>query len=240
MSQGVGVRVTVRPRGGIAVLAVGLLAVLLPAAAHHVRPTPYGDHLTVAGPGAVAAPAVRVRGAAVEAYGPSDGDVRWRYAREGRWPVAVVGARGVAMAAWDDGVVTGTGGRGDRVRWHRALPGVGRWLRAHGGRGVLRPMGPGILAVVTPDRVTAYRTSDGDLRWMLPARGGCAFRPERAVRHAGALLVAQPCAQGAWTAQVIALDAFGRIAPHRRPLANDRPGDRLERPHAEKALASPR
>ncbi|MEU9386404.1 hypothetical protein AB0D38_38050, partial [Streptomyces sp. NPDC048279] len=77
-------------------------------------------------------------------------------------------------------------------------------------------------------------------RWVLPARAGCAFRPERAVRHGPALLLAQPCADGAWTAQLIAVDDLGRIVPHRAPLGSERPRIRPEHPRTEKALAPPR
>ncbi|MFF7471277.1 hypothetical protein [Streptomyces sp. NPDC008092] len=209
-------------------LAAGLLAV-----AHEIRPAPYGDHLTSGPP----APTARARGGAVEAY---DGrTLRWRYARVGRRPLSVLPTRGQAITVWDDGLVTDTDGRS--VRWHRALPAATGWLRARGGAGVLRPLGRGILAVVTPSRITAYRTADGDLRWVLPARAGCAFRPERAVRHGHALLVAQPCADGAWTAQLVAVDDLGGIAPHRTPLGNERPrAGRPEHPRTEKALAPPR
>ncbi|MGW2962045.1 hypothetical protein ACWDGI_26775 [Streptomyces sp. NPDC001220] len=212
------------------------LAVLLTGAllgvVQQTRPAPYGDRLT---PGP-AAHSARARGAVVEAY---DGrTLRWRYARVGRRPLSVLPARGHAIAVWDDGLVTDTDGRS--VRWHRALPAAAGWLRRQGGTGVLRPLGRGILAVVSPARIAAYRTADGDLRWVLPAHAGCAFRPERAVRHGTALLVAQPCADGAWTAQLIAVDDLGRIAPHRAPLGNALPGSRPEHPHAEKALAPPR
>ncbi|MEV7318772.1 hypothetical protein [Streptomyces sp. NPDC093970] len=227
-----------RPLSGVparrllpAALALLVAGVLL-CAVQQVRPVPYGDHLT---PGPAAAGA-RARGAAVEAY---DGRIlRWRYARAGRRPLSVLPARGHAIAVWDDGLVTDTDGR--TVRWHRALPAATGWLRRQGGAGVLRPLGRGILAVVTPARIAAYRTADGDLRWVLPARAGCAFRPERAVRHGRALLIAQPCADGAWTAQLIAVDDLGRIVPHRAPLGNDLPGTRPEHPRTAKALAPPR
>ncbi|MEU2425771.1 hypothetical protein ABZ619_33005 [Streptomyces sp. NPDC007851] len=215
------------------VLALGLLLVLLLGAADRVRPAPYGDHL-VPGPPAHSA---RARGDVVEAYegrGP-----RWRYARVGRRPLSVLPTRGQAITLWDDGLVTDTDGRS--VRWHRALPAAADWLPAQGGTGVLRPLGRGMLAVVTPARIAAYRIADGDLRWVLPARPGCGFRPERAVRHGGALLVAQPCAHGTWTAQLVAVDDLGGIAPHRSPLGNAPPATgRPEHPYTEKALASPR
>lgn len=221
-----------RPVKRLLALAVFLVAGLL-TVAHQIRPAPYGDHLT-SGPPAHTA---RARGGVVEAY---DGrTLRWRYARPGRRPLTVLPTRGQAITVWDDGLVTDTDGRS--VRWHRALPAATDWLRARGGAGVLRPLGRGILAVVTPSRIAAYRTADGDLRWVLPARAGCAFRPERAVRHGHALLVAQPCARGAWTAQLVAVDDLGGIAPHRTPLGNEPPrAGRSEHPRTEKALAPPR
>ncbi|MES9522928.1 hypothetical protein [Streptomyces capoamus] len=220
-----------------AVVALGLLGL-----ARHVRPAPYGDRLV---PGRSAEPhrdpapwAVRARDGAVAGYESGTGTLRWRYARAGHRPVSVLPARGEAIALWDDGLLTDTDGRS--VRWHRALPDAAEWLPAQGGTGVLRPLGHGVLAVVTPRRVTAYRTADGDLRWVLPARPGCAFRPEGAVRRGTALLLAQPCADGAWTAQLVALDELGRIVPGRTPLGNDLPGPRPGRLDAEKPLARPR
>ncbi|MEU4931744.1 hypothetical protein AB0G54_35460 [Streptomyces yokosukanensis] len=124
-------------------------------------------------------------------------------------------------ALWEDGLLTDTDGRS--VRWHRALPDAAEWLPVQGGTGVLRPLDRGILAVVAPPRVTAYRIADGDLRRILPARPSCAFRPEGAVRRGAALLIAQPCAQGAWTGRLVALDDLGRITPDRTPLDNDLP-----------------
>ncbi|GGJ38040.1 PQQ-like beta-propeller repeat protein [Streptomyces brasiliensis] len=218
--------------------ALVLLVALLLAAAHHIRPAPYGDRLTVRVAGGSGTPALRTRGGAVEAYDRTAGAPRWRYARDGRRPLSFLPARGSAIALWDDGLVTGTDGR--TVRWHRALPDATDWLRARGGAGVLRPLGRGMLAVVTPRRIAAYRAADGDLRWLLPASEGCAFRPERAVRHGAALLVAQPCASGSWTAQVIAVDDLGRIIPGRAPLGNGVPRAEIEHPDPAKALASPR
>ncbi|MFJ8540179.1 hypothetical protein [Streptomyces sp. NPDC093591] len=234
-----------------------LLAIPLLALAHHARPTPYGDHLTVH---AVDAGHARVRHATpprliplppterqtrattVEAYDPGTGDTLWRYTRESRRPLTSLHARGEAITLWDDGVVTDTDGRS--VRWHRALPAAAEWLPAQGGTGVLRPLGRGILGVVTPRGVLAYRIADGDLRWVLPARAGCVFEPARAVHHAGALLVAQPCPHAAWTAQLIAVDDLGRVVPHRRPLGNEvvdeGGGPRLEHPNPEKVVAQPR
>ncbi|MFF4361816.1 hypothetical protein [Streptomyces sp. NPDC001604] len=48
----------------------------------------------------------------------------------------------------------------------------------------------------------------------------------RAVRHAEALIVAQPCPASSWTPQLIAVDDAGRR--------------RLEHPNTEKVLARPR
>ncbi|MEU7427276.1 hypothetical protein [Streptomyces sp. NPDC040750] len=198
-----------------------LCLICLLGVAHHTRAAPYGDRL-LGEPGAPAgAWTTRARGAAVVAYDTRTGAPRWRYERLGRRPVAVVPARGKVIALWDDGLLTATDGRS--VRWHRALPDATGWLRGRGGTGVLRPLGRGILGVVTPRRVAAYRTADGDLRWMLPARPGCAFRPEGALRRGPALLVAQPCAHGAWTGQLVALDDLGRITPDRTPLGNELP-----------------
>ncbi|MEV5339167.1 hypothetical protein AB0K93_11860 [Streptomyces sp. NPDC052676] len=232
------------PRPLPAALAL-ILAVPLLAVAHQARPAPYGDRLTVHArvEHGGAAPKPRIHRAAVEGLDPRTGALHWRHTRDGRRPLAVVPARGEAITLWDDGIVTDTDGR--RVRWHRALPAAADWLRARGGSGVLRPLGRGMLAVVTPRRVMAYRLADGDLRWVLPARQDCAFAPARAVRHSGALLLAQPCGpSAAWTAQLIAVDDLGRITPRRRPLGNGLPGalpgGRSEHPNAEKVVASPR
>ncbi|MGW2227531.1 hypothetical protein [Streptomyces formicae] len=213
-------------------VALALLAVPLITAAHHSRPAPYGDHLTVharvADAERAGEPELRRLGRAVEAYDPVSGKARWTYAREGRRPLKTLGAPGHAFTLWSDGLVTDTArADGGSVRWHRAAPGSAAWLRgaaARGGAGVLQPLTPGarMLAVVTPHRVAAYRAVDGDLRWVLPARPGCAFVPSRAVRTRGALLVAQPCASpgASWTSQVIAVDDYGRIVPGRTPLGN--------------------
>ncbi|WP_405874287.1 hypothetical protein [Streptomyces sp. NBC_00005] len=219
-----------------------LLAAPVLAAAHQARPVPYGDHLTVHARvqhGSAQGPtALRTRRTTVEAYDRTTVEVRWRYAREGHRPLAVLPARGDAITLWDDGLVTATDGAS--VRWHRALPAAADWLPAQGGTGVLRPLGRGILAVVTPARITAYRIADGDLRWVLPAGEGCAFLPGRAVRHAGALIVARPCPESTWTSQLIAVDDLGRITPHRTPLGNDLPGGRPEHPNTEKVVAQRR
>ncbi|MEU7580772.1 hypothetical protein AB0B50_24570 [Streptomyces sp. NPDC041068] len=213
-------------------LALALLALPLITAAHHSRPAPYGDHLTVharvAAAGPAADPGLRTKGRAVEAYDSKSGTPRWTYTREGRRPVTLLPAPGHAFTLWSDGLVTDTArADGSSVRWHRAIPASADWLRtpaARDGAGVLQPLTPGarMLAVVTPHRIAAYRTADGDLRWVLPARPGCAFEPARSVRRGGALLVAQPCAGPAtpWTAQVIAVDDYGRIVPGRTPLGN--------------------
>ncbi|WP_369388441.1 hypothetical protein AB5J72_13225 [Streptomyces sp. CG1] len=201
-------------------LALGLLGL-----AHHARPAPYGDRLVrparVEGQAHSGVREAWAQGGAVVGHGARSGVPRWRYARVGHRPVTVVAVRGEGIALWDDGLLTDTDGRS--VRWHRALPDAAEWLPAQGGTGVLRPLGHGMLAVVTPSRVTAYRIADGDLRWVLPAGTGCGFRPEAAVRLGAALLIARPCAQGAWTGQLIALDDLGRITPARTPLGNDHP-----------------
>ncbi|WP_237773183.1 PQQ-like beta-propeller repeat protein [Streptomyces luteocolor] len=213
-------------------VALALLAVPLVTAAHHARPAPYGDHLTVHarvdGENGAADPGLRTRGAAVEAYDTRSGAPRWTYTREGRRPATVLAAPGHAFALWSDGLVTDTArADGGSVRWHRAVPGGADWLRtpaARGGAGVLQPLTPDarMLAVVTPHRIAAYRTADGDLRWVLPARPGCAFEPARSVRRGDALMIAQPCAgpNTPWTAQVVAVDDYGRIVPGRTPLGN--------------------
>jgi hypothetical protein len=228
-----------------------LLAASLLAAAHQARPTPYGDHITVYARVDVdssdARPALRTTKGAVEAYDEATGRPRWSYVREGHRPLAVVPARGDAIALWDDGLVTATATDtalrdGGVVRWHRALPGAAPWLAAHGGSGVLRPLGSRMLAVVTPQRMAAYRIADGDLRWVLPAGRGCEFAPTRAVRHGTALLIAQPCPDDDgidnWTAEIIAVDDLGRITPDRTPLGNER--HTAEHPNAEKVVARPR
>ncbi|MDT0437781.1 hypothetical protein [Streptomyces doudnae] len=230
-----------RPPRGPALALLLTAAVLL--AAHQLRPAPYGDRLTAGPAAASTATALRARAAAVESYDPATGALRWRYARTGHRPLTVVRhAYRDALALWDDGTVTATttGPHAPAVRWHRTLPASAAWLPAQGGTGVLRPLGHGILAVVTPRQVAAYRVADGDLRWVLPAREGCAFRPARGMRHAGALLLAQPCRDDAWTAQVVAVDDLGRIAPHRTPLGNDLPGARGGHRDPGKGLARPR
>ncbi|WP_063762132.1 hypothetical protein [Streptomyces bicolor] len=210
-----------------ALLTPALLLLLAPpllTAAHHARPTPYGDHLTTHAsvhshahhattaqattphappPQQPPTPHLRTTPTAIEAYDPRTGTPHWRYTREGRRPLTSLPltsphARVDVITLWDDGMVTDTDGR--TVRWHRALPAARDWLAAHGGAGVLRPLGRGMLAVVTPRRVFAYRIADGDLRWVLPAREGCAFEPARAEHHGEVLLLAQPCPRAAWTA----------------------------------------
>ncbi|MEV7191913.1 hypothetical protein AB0N81_08885 [Streptomyces sp. NPDC093510] len=213
-------------------VALALLALPLITAAHHSRPAPYGDHLTVhartPATGPATDPGLRTRGPAVEAYDTESGSPRWTYTRAGRRPVTLLPAPGHAFTLWNDGLVTDTArADGGSVRWHRAVPAVTDWLRtpqARGGAGVLQPLTPGtrMLAVVTPDRIAAYRTADGDLRWVLPARPGCAFEPARSVRRGRALLIAQPCTgrTAPWTSQVVAVDDYGRIVPGRTPLGN--------------------
>ncbi|MFD9907394.1 hypothetical protein [Streptomyces sp. NPDC059063] len=230
------------PRFALPVV-LALLAVPLVTAAQHSRPAPYGDHFRVHarvdadGRGAPASRAAdgqgtavpRVSGRAVRAYDTVRGRVRWTYTREGRRPLVLRAAGGHALTLWDDGLVTDTARGG--VRWHRAIPESAHWLRtpgARGGSGVLRPLDPAahMLAVVTPHRIAAYRTVDGDLRWTLPARRGCAFAPARSLRRDRVLLVAQPCRDRAapWTAQLVAVDDLGRVTPRRTPLGNDVPG----------------
>ncbi|MEU1077479.1 MULTISPECIES: hypothetical protein [unclassified Streptomyces] len=221
-------------RNRLALAAVAaVLALPLVTAAQQARPAPYGDRLTVLPAAAPARPAVRVRGAAVEAYDPRSGARSWTYRREGRRPLAVRGAPGHAFALWSDGMVTDTARvlSAGAVRWHRAVPGLAGWLAGRPGRaaGVLQqfapaPRGDGMLAVVTPERVAAYRTADGDLRWTLPARPGCAFDPGRVARVAGVLILAQPCAdRDVWTQELVAVDTLGPVAPGRTPLGNELP-----------------
>ncbi|MFI6010749.1 hypothetical protein ACIBAG_18355 [Streptomyces sp. NPDC051243] len=273
------------PRRFRTLLTPGLLLLLAPpllTAAHHTRPTPYGDHLTThvtvpphahhattphaPPPQRTSTPHLRTTPTAIEVYAPHTGTPLWRYTREGRRPLTSLPltsppapalssrssrssllvppphARVDVITLWDDGMVTDTDGR--TVRWHRALPAARDWLAARGGTGVLRPLGRGMLAVVTPRRVAAYRIADGDLRWVLPAREGCAFEPARAERHGEVLLLAQPCPRAAWTAQLIALDDLGRITPHRKPLGNEVRGEGAERAsehvNPEKVVARPR
>ncbi|MFE4177194.1 hypothetical protein ACFRR7_35025 [Streptomyces sp. NPDC056909] len=230
-----------------------LFALPLVTAAHHSRHAPFGDQLTVHTPPAPAPPAaqdpvLRTAGPRVEAHDPRSGALRWVHERSGRRPLALAAAPGHAFALWSDGLVTDTeSATGQAVRWHRALPGLADWLAAAPGRGtgVLQLLDPGarMLAVVTPRRITAYRTADGDLRWVLPAVRGCAFDPARSVRTGGVLLVAQPCeGNSAWTAELKAVDGLGRIVPDRTPLGNDLPGHRPAEgtgPRQRKAFAQP-
>ncbi|MEV8021989.1 hypothetical protein AB0O76_37860 [Streptomyces sp. NPDC086554] len=241
-------------RGSRLALPVGLALLALPliTAAHHSRPAPYGDHITVHArvDADSADPELRTKGHTVEAYDPATGRARWTYGRAGHRPLALFPAPGHAVALWSDGLVTDTArADGSAVRWHRAIPGSASWLRtpaARGAAGVLQSLDPRgrMIAVVTPHRIAAYRSADGDLRWVLPARGGCAFEPARSVRHGAALLVAQPCRDAAtpWTSQLIAMDDLGRIVPRRTPLGNELPGaapDGVPN-RAEKVFARPR
>ncbi|MFG2503699.1 PQQ-binding-like beta-propeller repeat protein [Streptomyces sp. NPDC048441] len=233
-------------------VALALLALPLITAAHHSRPAPYGDHVTVHARVAdgTEAPALRTKGRTVQAYDPATGRARWTYSREGARPLSVLPAPGHAIALWSDGMVTDTArADGSAVRWHRATPGSASWLRtpaARGAAGVLTTLDPGghMLAIVTPLRISAYRSADGDLRWVLPAQRGCAFEPARSVRRGGALLIAQPCGDAAtpWTSQLIAVDDLGRIAPRRTPLGNELPGSAHDvvRTRAGKGFAQPR
>ncbi|MGW2422380.1 hypothetical protein ACWC0C_24500 [Streptomyces sp. NPDC001709] len=90
-----------------------------------------------------------------------------------------------------DGLLTGA--EDLPVRRHRALPGADEWLHVEGGTGVLRALGHGILAVVTPHRAASPRTriADGGLRRVRPVHASRAFRAERAVRR-GARRAAGP------------------------------------------------
>ncbi|MFD9791700.1 hypothetical protein ACFWXK_12195 [Streptomyces sp. NPDC059070] len=225
-------------------LGAAVLALPLVAAAQHARPAPYGDRLTVPPAAPHARAYVRVRGAAVEAYAPGSGARGWTYRREGRRPLAVRTAPGHAFALWSDGLVTDSARvlSVGAVRWHRAVPGLAGWLAARPGRagGVLQELGRpgpgagegGMLAVLTPERIAAYRTADGDLRWTLPARRGCAFDPDRTARVAGVLIVAQPCRdRDAWSQELVAVDGLGRIAPGRTPLGNELPTGSRPRDH---------
>ncbi|MEU8888415.1 hypothetical protein [Streptomyces sp. NPDC048442] len=202
------------------VLAAALALPLL-TAAHHARPAPYGDRLTVHARGPAADPVLRIGKRAVGAYDRTTGRHRWTYARTGHHPLAVHPAPGHAFTLWSDGLVTDTvRADGRAIRWHRAIPDFdGR------AAGVLRPLDPAaeMLAVVTPRHIAGYRTADGDLRWVLLARPGCAFAADRVVRTARTLLVAQPCPEpAAWTDQVVPVDALGRVTPDRTPLGNGR------------------
>ncbi|MFI1940331.1 hypothetical protein ACH44C_24655 [Streptomyces purpureus] len=211
-------------RLALAVVTAVLALPLVTAAATHSRAVPYGDRLTAHTSAAVTAmePALRVRGHAVEAYDPATGHRRWTYTREGRHPLAVLPLPGHALALWSDGMVTDTVREdGSAVRWHRVIPA----FDARSGS-VLQPLDPQakMLAVVTPERIAAYRVADGDLRWILPPRRGCTYVPQRHLRTSDALLIAQPCTEpAAWTAELVAVDEFGRIEPDREPLGNEIP-----------------
>ncbi|MFE7989301.1 hypothetical protein [Streptomyces shenzhenensis] len=60
------------------------------------------------------------------------------------------------------------------------------------------------------------------------------------MRHGPNLLVAQPCARGAWTDQLVAVDDLGPVAPRRAPLGNEVPGRAAGHPDPGKPLAPPR
>ncbi|MGP4001947.1 hypothetical protein [Streptomyces sp. 8N706] len=214
-----------------------LLVLALAVAARWERPAPYGDRLTVHASAAATLwgspqPVLRRTARSVEAYDPASGARWWTYSRHSRRPLAVRTAPGHAFILWNDGMITDTGPPGT-VRWHRAIPGAAAWLAhraARRGADVLRPLDGGwrTLAVVTPRRIAAYRSADGDLRWVLPARPGCSFAPRLAVRRGAVLMVAQPCSDGrraagtdpAWTAELVAVDGRGRITPERGPLGD--------------------
>ncbi|MGW2791450.1 hypothetical protein ACWC9H_16175 [Streptomyces sp. NPDC001251] len=220
-------------RTRLALTAVAaVLALPLVTAAHHADRPPYGDRFARFAAPPAAPAAVRIRGAAVEAYDRDTGARRWTYRRRGSRPLALYRAPGHAFALWTDGMVTDTGPR--RVRWHRAVPGLGAWLAGRPDRaaGVLQPLDADarMLAVVTPERVSAFRADDGDLRWLLPAKQGCAFDPARTAHLRGVLLLAQPCRgrdarNQAWSQELTAVDGLGKITPGRTPLGNDLPGE---------------
>ncbi|MFG3285838.1 hypothetical protein [Streptomyces sp. NPDC048111] len=216
-------------RTRLALTAVAaVLALPLVTAAQHADRTPFGDRFDrrTAPTSASAFDPVRIRGAAVEAYDRGTGTRRWTYTRRDSRPLALYRAPGHAFALWADGMITDTGPQ--RVRWHRAVPGLAGWLAERPGRaaGVLQPLDAQarMLAVVIPERVSAFRAADGDLRWLLPAHPGCAFDPGRTARTRGVLLVAQPCGgPGAPGPERAAVDGLGRITPGRTPLGNDLP-----------------
>lgn len=118
-------------------------------------------------------------------------------------------------------------------------------LRAHDPH--RRLLGRGRPAVVTPRLCAAHRIADGDLRTCCPRATAAASSPD--VPYITPSRSSSPGpAPAAWTAQLVALDDLGRIAPRRGPLGSevpdeDDPGDgrpRLEHPDPEKVLAQPR
>lgn len=228
-----------------------VLALPLVTAAQHADRAPYGDHFHHIATSSTGPVEVRIRGAAVEAYDRGTGAPRWTYDRRGSRPLALFRAPGHTVALWADGMVTdtdthtgtdthtdtgtgaGTGRDSDarRVRWHRAVPGLGAWLAASPARaaGVLQPLDEDatMLAVVTPERISAFRSADGDLRWLLPASEGCAFDPARTAHTVGVLLLGRPCrGSRSWSQELVAVDDLGEITPGRTPLGNDLPGGR--------------
>lgn len=204
-------------------LPIAVLLVVLPlaVAAHRARAAAYGDLVTPRPAAAEQAPRL-LDGRAVTEH-------RWTYTRTGGSPLAARAFADHVVVLWDDGLVTDSSLPGGAVRWHRAIPEAAGWLARPEGRrgdGVLQPLDRdgGMIAVVTPHRIAGYRAADGDLRWVLPARHGCAFQPSRALPRGSAVVVAQPCAdhRAAWTSELIAVDSLGRVAPGRTPLGNKR------------------
>ncbi|MER7760074.1 hypothetical protein [Streptomyces sp. NPDC097619] len=228
----------VLPLLGAALAALAAVP-LAQTAARHPDPAPYGDRITPhpgpPAPAAAAEPVPRLAGPAVEARRPGTGRPAWTYRREGSRPLDLRAVPGHAFTLWDDGLVTDTTPTGT-VRWHRAVPAL-----PDRPTGALQPLDPAgrMLAVITPRHVSAYRTADGDLRWVLTAREGCVHDPTRQARIGAVLLLARPCADpdAPWTDTLVAVDALGRLSPHRRPLGNGLPGEATHSPRTQSRTA---
>ncbi|GGX94506.1 hypothetical protein [Streptomyces hiroshimensis] len=211
-------RGTPSPASLALLLATALLALFL-AAAHHARPAPFGDRLTVHpaarhARGAADAPArLHLAPDGLEAYDPATGARRWTYARTGHRPLQARTARDRALALWDDGLVTGTALHDGALSvWHRGVPGAAARPARLAALHLLGPQ-PGAVAVVTPQLITAYGPGDGGLRWHREAGPGCAFDPARTAHRAGVLLIARHCAPGApWTSCIAAVSEAGPFA----------------------------